>query len=66
MTRGELLRAAAVAGLAASELAWPVRVRAATAPKVVIIGAGLAGLRCADVLWHRHGIAPTVYEWTAA
>ena len=63
MTRGELLRAAAVAGLAASELAWPVRVRAATAPKVVIIGAGLAGLRCADVLWHRHGIAPTVYEW---
>ena len=63
MTRSEFVRAAAVAGMAATELAWPVRARAAAGPRVVIIGAGLAGLRCADVLWHKHGIRPTVYEW---
>ncbi len=35
---------------------------ARTPPSVAIVGAGLAGLRCAHVLWRRHGVAATVYE----
>ena len=32
-------------------------------PEIVIVGAGLAGLRCADALWHGHGLRSRVYEW---
>jgi monoamine oxidase len=35
----------------------------ATAPRVVIVGAGIAGLGCAYRLWHRHGIRSDVYEY---
>ncbi|GAA2813750.1 hypothetical protein GCM10010441_43090 [Kitasatospora paracochleata] len=41
----------------------PSRANAATAPRVVIVGAGLAGLRCAHQLWNRaKPVASTVYE----
>jgi monoamine oxidase len=35
----------------------------ANAPRVIIVGAGLAGLACARTLWRNKGIAATVYEW---
>ncbi len=34
-----------------------------SAPRVVIVGGGLAGLRCAHRLWTRRGLRSTVYEW---
>lgn len=41
----------------------PTRAAAATAPRVVVVGAGLAGLRCAHQLWNRNKpVAATVYE----
>jgi monoamine oxidase len=31
-------------------------------PRIAVVGAGLAGLRCAHLLWTRHGLASTLYE----
>jgi monoamine oxidase len=56
------LLAGAAGTAAASALTRTARANAATAPRVVIVGAGLAGLRCAHSLWTRSGIASTVYE----
>src|SRR4051812_2520779 len=52
---------AAAALVAAGPLARTARA-ARSAPSIAIVGAGLAGLRCAHRLWTRHGIAATVYE----
>jgi monoamine oxidase len=49
---------AATAGLA---LARPLRA-SGNSPRIVVIGAGLAGLRFAHALWTRKGIASTIYE----
>ena len=42
----------------------PRRARAALGPRVVIVGAGLAGLSCAQRLWTGRGLASTIYEWS--
>jgi monoamine oxidase len=63
--------AAGAAGVAAAGLglgAFPGRAEAAAArsphaPRVVIVGSGIAGLGCALRLWHRYGIRARVHEW---
>lgn len=69
-TRRDFLRRAgtAAAGLAATALASglrpaPARAAAANQPRVAIVGAGAAGLRCAHELWTAWGLRSTVYEW---
>ena len=64
-TRREFLQTAgmAAAAVAASGL-MPRRMRAqGKLGKVVIVGGGVAGLRCAHRLWTKWGRASTVYEW---
>jgi monoamine oxidase len=65
ITRRDFLRGAgaAAAGLAAAPLFGPLVVRGARArdARVVVIGAGVAGLRCAHLL-RQSGITAQVYE----
>ncbi|WP_035792001.1 flavin monoamine oxidase family protein [Kitasatospora mediocidica] len=69
LSRRHLLGAAGALAAAATVpagLIAPTRAAASTpaaAPRVVIVGAGLAGLRCAHQLWNRNKpVAATVYE----
>jgi monoamine oxidase len=63
-SRREFLRASAGAaaavslGLAGRAVARPVR----GSPRIAIVGAGLAGLVCADTLLRRYGLSATIYE----
>jgi monoamine oxidase len=64
ISRRELLRrtgALSVAGAAALTVGRLARVRGAAAPRIAVIGAGLAGLTCAYRL-KQAGYAATVYE----
>jgi monoamine oxidase len=71
LTRRRLLQGAGVAamvatlpvGLATRAAARPSVQAAKAAPKVVIIGSGIAGLGCALRLWHTYGIRAEVYEY---
>ncbi len=56
----------AVAATGAAVFTQPrrgVRRRGKDAPRIVIVGGGLAGLRCAHVLWTNRSLQSTVYEW---
>ena len=57
--RRDLLRGAAV-GAAAALLPRPGR--AASGPRIVIVGGGLAGIRCAHMLWTNWGWTSSIYE----
>ena len=62
--RANLPRRAVLFGAPAAAATLRPRIaRADAGPRVVIIGAGLAGLACARALWLRHGIAASNYEW---
>jgi monoamine oxidase len=54
-----------LAGAAASTLTFlPRQSLAQEAPRVVIVGGGIAGLNCAYRLWRDQGIAAKIYEWS--
>jgi len=66
-TRRELLAGGAALAAAAALAARPVRGLAAVLPRreqprIAIVGCGLAGLRCAHLLWSAHGLAADLYE----
>ena len=63
-TRRDVLKAAGavVAGATLGGTLPARRANAATNPSVLVVGAGLAGLRAAHYLWRVKGIAATVYE----
>src|SRR5579862_164422 len=53
---------AGAAGVAAG-IALPARSLSIGQPRVVIVGAWVAGLTCAYRLWRERGIAARLYEW---
>ncbi len=68
VSRRRFLTGAAIAG--AGVALGPTATRALAAsrrassqqPRIAVVGAGLAGLRCSHLLWTRHGVASTLYE----
>ncbi len=67
VSRRRFLTGAAIAG--AGVALGPTATRALAAarpssrqPRIAIVGAGLAGLRCGHMLWTRHGLRSTIYE----
>ena len=63
-SRRDVLKAAGavVAGATLGGTLPARRANAATNPSILVVGAGLAGLRAAHYLWRVKGIAATVYE----
>jgi monoamine oxidase len=71
LSRRDFLRTAGIAGAAGATVAVAgglglspalSRANAATAPKVIIVGAGLAGIRAAHYMYRVKGVAATIYE----
>jgi monoamine oxidase len=51
------------AGAATVATIVPRRSFAIGQPRVVIVGGGIAGLRCAQILWERRKIKAQIFEW---
>ena len=71
VSRRDVLRGAgtAVAGglvLGTAGILRPQRAAAGGQPRIVVVGGGLAGLRCAHKLWTKSGWTSTVYEANAS
>jgi len=67
LTRRRLLEGAGGTALALGlGSAWPAVSASKPDPdaRIVIVGAGIAGLGCAYRLWRAHGIRADVYEWS--
>jgi len=68
LTRRSFLAGAAVAGAGLALGTTATRALAAARPsprakpRIAVVGAGLAGLRCSHVLWTRHHVQSTLYE----
>ena len=63
--RREVLGGVAAIGAGAAIAPWSVRASTRDAPRIVIVGAGLAGLSCAQQLWTGRGLPSTIYEASA-
>jgi len=67
--RRTLLKGMTVVGAVAATVPLDTRVTGlhrrgdTTAPRIVIVGGGLAGIRCAHYLWTTKQVASTIYEW---
>ena len=55
--------AVATAGPLGRHVHGSARRSGGTAPRIVIVGGGLAGIRCAHQLWTTKRVASTIYEW---
>ena len=55
--------AVATAGPLGRHVHGSARRSGGTAPRIVIVGGGLAGVRCAHQLWTTKRVASTIYEW---
>ena len=66
LSRAQFLGAAAAFGgaFAVDRAAWPLSALAKSAPRVVIVGGGLAGVSCAYRL-RQKGVAPALYDANA-
>ena len=62
LSRRDFLRIAGATGATLAVAGPAGRVAAATNPSVIVVGAGLAGLRAAHWLYRVKGVAATVYE----
>lgn len=66
LSRRSFLGTAGAAGCAAAMPGWllrPPRRATGRAPRIVIIGSGIAGLGCAYRLWRRYGLRADIYEY---